>query len=189
MILESFLTNRSQFVKVGTECSGTRILTYGIGQGTILGPLIFNIFINDLMSIELRSKSQFFSDDGALIFSAPTYPILRNLMQQDIIEVQNWLIKNKLSLNVVKTKFMLFYRSVLKEYLPFNDINFSAGIITRVETFDYLGLTLDSELSFKDHVRKVIMNIKPYVAILHRLKFYLKTKDLKLIYYTFIHSI
>jgi Reverse transcriptase (RNA-dependent DNA polymerase) len=163
-------------------------INYGIGQGTNLGPLIFSIFISDLMSLELFSKSQFYADDGVFIFNAPTYQILKNLMISDLETISEWLIRNKLSLNTAKTKFMIFYQCFSKADPLFNDLSFSHGRISRVDCFNYLGLSVDSCLTFQSHVRKVISKIKPYVGILSRLRYYLPTKSLKLIYYSYIHS-
>lgn len=68
-------------------------------------------------------------------------------------------------------------------------MNVPTGVIERVDIFEYLGLVVDSELSFKHHTRKVTDKIKPYVAILSRLKYYLPVHALKSIYYAYIHSV
>lgn len=70
----------------------------------------------------------------------------------------------------------------------FDNIPFSCGTIDRVDLYDYLGLTIDSQLSFAHHVGKVISRIKPYVAIMGRLRYYLPTNCLKMIYYAYVHS-
>lgn len=111
-IMQSFLYNRKQYVQIGNEKSVERNIKYGIGQGTILGPLIFTIFINELVSLELHSKSQFYADDGVFILCAPTNQILKQLMIDDMTQINQWLTANKLSLNVKKTKFMVFQKSV-----------------------------------------------------------------------------
>jgi hypothetical protein len=187
-IVKSFLSNRKQYVVVDGQKSEALAIDFGIGQGTILGPLIFTIFINDLMSLELHSTSQFFADDGAFILSAPTHQILHQLMIQDMESINHWLIENKLSLNVNKTKFMLFFQSANLFDPVFDEIKFSNGIINRVDNFEYLGLVVDTELSFESHVSKVIKKIKPYVSILGRLKYYLPVSCLKMIYFAYIHS-
>lgn len=102
--------------------------------------------------------------------------------------ISRWLIVNKLSLNVSKTKFMLFLQSHSGRDPSFENLSFDFGTIQRVETFDYLGLVLDQGLTFKMHVRKVVKKIQPYVGILGRLKHYLPINCLKLIYYSYIHS-
>lgn len=98
------------------------------------------------------------------------------------------LVENKLSLNVSKTKFMIFHR--FDNYLDpvFDSFDFGQGVVERVDSFEYLGLVLDSGLTFENHVNKVIKKIRPYVAILSRVKYYLPIKSLKMLYYAHIHS-
>lgn len=189
-IISSFLTNRKQFVVVGDAESQTRELNYGIGQGTILGPLIFSIFINDLFNLKLNSFLQLYADDGVFVFEAPNHSELKAKMEEDMKMFSIWLDENKLSLNVGKTKYMIFKLSRLENNLDptFNSFNVGHGVVHKVDNFEYLGLVIDSGLTFADHVAKVVKKIRPYVGILSRIKYYLSTKSLKMLYFAHIHS-
>lgn len=187
-ILKSFLSNRKQFVQINNEKSDEKEIPFGIGQGTILGPLLFTVFINDLLSLRLNSYPQLFADDGVMLFEASTNSELETKMISDMNILYEWLVQNKLSLNVGKTKFLIWHKFDNPLDPTFDNLQFSAGVLERVETYEYLGLVLDSELSFKKHVEKVISKINPYVGILGRLKYYLPVRHLKLIYYAYIHS-
>lgn len=139
-------------------------------------------------ALELHSKTQLYADDGVLLCSADTYQLLQKYLAEDMDILSNWLIRNKLSLNIAKTKYLLFNSSESVLDNSFDKVDFSAGSILRVDSYEFLGLTIDSGLTFKAHIEKICKRIRPYVGIMHRLKYYLQTREMKLIYYAYIHS-
>ena len=110
-LLKSYLTDRKQFVVFNNQNSETTDIT-GVPQGSILGPLFFSICINDLITVSDKLKFVMYADDTTIYFNIEEFDQYN--LQQDITkELENitlWLKRNKLSLNVQKTKLMVFHR-------------------------------------------------------------------------------
>ena len=121
-LLKSYLTNRKQFTMVNGKKSSQFSIDIGVPQGSILGPLLFLIYINDLPLVsDLITK--LFADDTCLVFSSKDLNLLQIKINSEILKIENWLHSNKLSLNHQKTKFMLIHskRSHLDLNLYIND--------------------------------------------------------------------
>ena len=146
-LLKSYLTDRQQFVVFNNHNSETSIIKTGVPQGSILGPLFFSICINDLITISDKLKFIMYADDTTIYFNLEDFD--RYNLEQDITnELENitlWLKRNKLSLNVQKTKLMIFHR----KQKQINELNILIdGIaIERVESVNFLGLIIDEGLS------------------------------------------
>ena len=102
--LKSYLTDRKQKTLAGGELSDFCILTCGIPQGSILGPLLFILYINDLPSCGVYSKPRMYADDATLTFAAEDPDTLQVIMNSDLDTIQTWLKVNKLTLNVKKKR-------------------------------------------------------------------------------------
>ena len=103
----SYLTERTQKTFVDGVLSDTSTIKCGIPQGSILGPLLFIIYINDLPSCDLYSKVRMYADDTSLTVAHSDEYTQEQLMNHDLHQIHYWLITNKLSLNVIKTKYMI----------------------------------------------------------------------------------
>ena len=174
---KNYLRNRCQYVEKG---SAFKCLTHGVPQGSILGPILFLLYINDLPSISRNTHFILFADDTtALIPISNAYAI-----QNECDKIFDWFRDNRLQLNVTKTKCMLFTLSrhrinplVLAENKP----------LDYVSSFRFLGCLIDCRLSWNDHVNNVCMCISKGIAMLHATKslfpFYVK----RLIYFACIY--
>ena len=142
---DSYLNNRKQSVKVLGVSSGERVVRCGVPQGSILGPLLFSLYINDLPEYLESTSVSLYADDTALYCGSDTYlDIILNL-RIELETVHQWLLLNKLTLNVKKTKFLIYgSKNKLKQVtqLP---LHINNEEIERVETFKYLGMMLDAE--------------------------------------------
>ena len=168
-LLKSYLTDRQQFVVFNNHNSETSIIKTGVPQGSILGPLFFSICINDLINVSDKLNFIMYADDTTIYFNLEDFD--RYNLEQDITnELENitlWLKRNKLSLNVQKTKLMIFH----KKQKQINELNILIdGIaIERVESFNFLGLIIDEGLSWKKHTDVVKNKISKAVGLLYRL--------------------
>ena len=108
VILSSYLSNRSQYIKINENISNMEHISFGVPQGSVLGPLLFLIYINDIPNILKYSKPIVIADDTRLIFSSKSFDILQTNIQVDLYNLTHWLFSNKLTLNVKKTKVMLY---------------------------------------------------------------------------------
>ena len=106
-----YLTNRKQYVSCNNSTSLPRDITYGVSQGSILGPHLFILYTNDLPLCINKSKSILFADDTNVYMSGKLINDLYKNMNKELEVLADWFHANKLSLNVSKTKYMLFSRS------------------------------------------------------------------------------
>ena len=169
-LIKSYLTNRFQYVQFENSESDLLEIKTGIPQGSILGPLFFSIMINDLVKSSNTFKFLMYADDTTIYFNLEDFPLEdREVSINDELEkVNKWLKLNKLAVNVDKTKSMLFHKR-----RPVIPIQFSMNnrVIDVVQHFNYLGIMLDADMSWKTHVAMVRNKLSRINGILHRLKY------------------
>ena len=147
-LFTSYLTNRYQQTSVDGCISILELIEWGVPQGSVLGPLLFLIFINDLRLVS-NLATCFFADDTVLVHSDSNLEILKEKMNQEVDKIQTWLLANKLSVHYIgKSQFMLVnFRKHLQ--LPENCFNLDMGgyPIARTNCYEYLGILFDDKLS------------------------------------------
>ena len=172
-MIRSYLTNRFQFVQFENSESDLLEIKTGIPQGSILGPLFFSIMINDfnhLVNSSNKFKFLMYADGTTIYFNLEDFPLEnRELLINDELEKINKLLKlNKLAVNVDKTKSMLFHKRRLVIPIQFSMNN---RVIDVVQYFNYLGIMLDADMSWKTHIARVRNKLSRINGILHRLKY------------------
>jgi len=126
------------------------ITTHGVPQGSVLGPLLFLVYINDLpIIISKIAKSVIFADDTSIIITNDKKVDFRNALQLTMIELSNWFRSNLLTLNYDKTYFLQF---LTKKQNEMQQVAISNSLITNINSTKFLGLIIDSTLSWKDHI-------------------------------------
>ena len=113
-LVQSYLTDRVQYVEINSLSSTLGVITTGAPQGSILGPLLFLIYINDLPSVSKTFKFILFADDTNLLTTIEYFIPIQNsneslLLNNELEKIHSWLSVNKLTLNIEKTKFMIFH--------------------------------------------------------------------------------
>ena len=180
----SYLTDREQYVNVNNCNSVLQKLKYGVPQGSILGPILFILYINDLPQISKIAHHIYFADDANLIISADTCTQL-NLMVNEVLSlVLHWATNNGLKLNASKTKYMIFSNKKI------DDIRVYLGEdrLIKSETEKFLGVLIDSKMNWSVHIRALSTKISRNAGILLKLKGKVPGKILHLIYNSFIQS-
>ena len=187
-LMKSYVTGRMQYVLFNKTKSDLAIITTGIPQGSILGPLLFSIYVNDIINSSDKLQYLLYADDTTLYFNREHFtPHNANLeINNELSKVMNWLKLNKLSLNVQKTKYMTFHKSQ-KNVTPLN-LSIDDIPIDSVDEFNYLGIILHERLTWKNHINMVTNKIAKVSGILNRLKHIFPQNVLLSLYHTLIIS-
>lgn len=181
--IKSFLTDRSQFVHANGFNSSSIPVTSGVPQGSVLGPLLFLIYINDLPS-NLTSTVKLFADDCAV------YREIKNvndnvLLQADLDAISDWCSKWKMTLNTNKCKLMHFSRRKITDYASYT---LNDTLLETVTSYKYLGVLLTSDLTWNSHVSRVIADANRMLGYIKR-NFYMTSPSVKtLLYKSLIRS-
>ena len=148
----SYLKGRVQTVKANGKISRELETKCGVPQGSVLGPLLFILYINDLEEYLVDFRIGLYADDTALYYSGDTIEDIMLTLQDEMGTVGHWLRANKLSLNVKKTKFVIFGTRFKTSKLPRLSLSIFGEEIEQVTVMKYLGVMLDNNLNFTDHV-------------------------------------
>ena len=171
--LKSYLCGRLQVTRIGSEVSPPSLVTCGVPQGSILGPLLFTIYVNDLPNVISNSKINLYADDTALTVVSKNRSELETTLNQTLSEVSKWFKSNKLSLNIKKSKIMCFgTRSQLVKTSNLV-VQCDNMRLEQVPCYKYLGVILDSSLSFSDHVEYIESKVLKRIGLLSRARNFL----------------
>ena len=181
-LLQSYLNNRFQFVAIGNANSNLKKIEYGVPQGSILGPLLFLIFINDLPKC-LHSVPRLFADDTALLISDATLPKMEKLANDELSNINQWMRSNNLTLHPKKT-LALYISPYSRKSSPNLTLTLDADQISISDTAKYLGLLVDDQLSFKNHIALLENKISRSVGIMYKLSYYSIFLQIHCSYYT-----
>jgi len=182
---KSYLFNRSQYVSINSSMSRLTDITVGVPQGSILGPVLFLIYINDMCNCSNRLKYVHFADDTTAYHSGPDICALVRDVNADLLELENWLHCCRLSLNVTKTSFMLFTDKKV-DYMP--AIRIGGTDIGQVNQAKFLGVLVDDRLNFGAHTSQLARQVSRSVGVLNRNSSYLPVRIKANIYYSLIFS-
>ena len=183
-LLKSYLTNRNKKCQIQNSISSERLITCGVPQGSILGPLFFLLYINDLPRCLSKTKPRMFADDTNLTASGDTVQEVQAAVNSDLENLRKWLIANKLSLNVTKTEFMLIgSKSMIKRISdPQPNILIDNKQIKQVYECKTLGVTVDQHLSWKSNTENICRKICAGISAIRRIKLYVDKQTLISIY-------
>ena len=180
--LKSYLSNRSQFVYVNNFSSVLKPVIYGVPQGSVLGPLLFLIYINDLHFSIKSSETYHFADDTLLLNFSDSIRSLCNRVNADLKILTSWLNANKISLNAKKTEFIVF-RSQSKS-LDFNPfLKLMGNRIHASQSVKYLGVHLDEHLNWKSHIFSLATKLQRANGVLSKIRHYVPLNSLINIYH------
>ncbi len=190
--MESYITNRDQYVEIDNTNSDTLPIMTGVPQGSILDPLRFIIYINDIVSSGKLFDFIIYADDTTL---STTFEIIikdtnnsnpESIINKELKNINDWLKSNKLSVNITKCKYMIFH-TPQKRVKPLG-LKIEKTIVERVYEFNFLGLIMNDNLNWKSHVNKIANKISKSMGILNKLKHFLPVNAKVLIYNSLILS-
>ena len=180
----SYLNNRQQYTRVADTDSFVTSVSCGVPQGSVLGPLLFLVYVNDIGNAVPSASVKLFADDTNLfIFGDSVYSVEREAVDF-IYTLNEWFISNKLSLNLLKTCYMNFFVDSAAK----NNLDVNGQIIEKVGSCKYLGILFDSELKWTLHIESIYKKLIKYCSIFYKLRDKLPIRMLKDIYYAFVHT-
>ena len=170
---QSYLSNRLQFTVFNDSTSSSLPLATGVPQGSILGPLLLLVYLNDIYKASEKLQMILYADDTTLISSLSPTSLYNDILKfnDEIVKVHEWLLLNKLSLNISKTRYMIFHfpqRNINFDVLP-NIMIGNQNILQAVE-FDFLGVVINQNLNWKPHIAKIRSKIARANGSIRRLK-------------------
>ena len=182
---KSYLKGRTQFVAIENVDSSPKHIEYGVPQGSILGPLLFVIYINDIPNIAEIAKFILYADDANIIVTADTLENAYDKLEVLTKSLVSWVGLNGLCLNLKKTNYMIFTR---KRNLKIREVTISGTIIERKPTARFLGVIVDEKLNWSEHISAVRTKMCRYVGIMCKIKHHVPTKVMLQMYHSFIQS-
>lgn len=183
----SYINNRKQVVQIHNSLSDLKEIDFGVAQGSKLGPLLFLIYINDLFEIKLNGSLQLYADDSSVTYVTNNVTALHKLISEDLISISNWFKDNLLVLNGSKTK-ILFFNDFRIDLKNFPNLFINDSKISIVSEMKYLGLIIDSNLTWNNHINSLIKKLSPYVGVFRRISFLCGNDVKKILYYSFFYS-
>ena len=153
--VESYLYGRTQLTVVNGHKSSTGKIQCGVPQGSILGPLFFILYVNSLPNILHNSKVYLYADDTAIAVRGNNTESIVNCLNEELKHARVWFDKHRLSLNLKKTRVMFF--GTHNRIADSDDVHVSCnGVeIAATKSYKYLGVSLDSKLTFSEHVESI----------------------------------
>jgi hypothetical protein len=182
---KNYLCNRYQFTNFNSCNSELMLISCGIPQGSILGPLLFLVYINDLTYAVSYGNSILFADDTNILYQHHNLSELEQITNMELEILHKWFAANKLSLNVSKTKYMIFHKKTSSNFPDLN-INIYSNTIERVSCIKFLGVVLNENLTWMDHITFKGNKISSALHSISRLKYQLPEHILLILYQTLI---
>ena len=173
--LKNYLSNRKQCTVANNVVSNEEIITYGVPQGSVCGPLLFLLYINDISKDLKRCKVSLYADDTVLYVSAPKIENAIPSVQEDLIILNEWCNKNKLTINCNKTKYCVYgMRSIIKKSRNIDTLlSLNGAVLEKVCSYKYLGFILDDQLNFNKHIAEIAKLVSHKLYLLSRIRKYI----------------
>ena len=187
--LQSYLSQGKQYIENTNDIKYLLKIDCGVPQGSILGPLLSLIYVNDFY-LASKFKNVMFADDTNLFILDENIGELFQQMNNELKSVSTWLEANKLSINIDKTKWTIFHPTSKKRFMPakFPEL-FIDGITLKRETvIKFLGVFIDENVTWKPHINTTSTKISKSIGILYRASLIIPRKQLNQLYSSFAHS-
>ena len=184
---KSYLSYRYQYVSINGYESGLAAINCGVPQGSVLGPLLFLLYINDLNQAIKSCKVHHFADDTNLLCLSNSIKKLNKQVNADLKHLVNWLNANKISLSVKKTEMVIF-KSKQKKLEGDLKIKLCGKRLYHTESVKYLGVKINTNLTWQHHVNDLSIKLNRANAVLFKIRKYVSPKIITSIYFVIFDS-
>lgn len=182
----SYLKNRQQYTLWNSTLSTTKSVEIGVPQGSILGPILFLIYINDISNISDKLQTVLFADDSMFYMIGDNPAELINKTNIELKKFSSWCLANKLTVNTTKTHYMLFTKTITI-HQPLPNLTILNENILQVDKIKFLGIIFDKNLTFKPHISNLCLRLSRIIPLLVKAKHIAPIKILQCLYYAHIY--
>ena len=188
--IESYLTNRSQFVILNGNKSNRKEIQSGVPQGSVLGPLFFLVYINDLpLHLNKQTENTLFADDSSLYTSNKHIASINNTLQDSLNKTSEWCNRNSMVIHPDKTKSMIIApRQKQQLHKPTLNLTIGSSNIEQVKEHKLLGVFIDTHLTWNKHIETMIKKLSRNIFLLYKLRQFVQQKHLLLFFNAHIMS-
>ena len=181
----SYLTNRKQYVSYANVNSSQSMCVCGVPQGSILGPLFFLLYINDMINVSNTVFLILFADDSNAFIKGKNINQIIHQLNDELQKLTEWLVANRLTLNLKKTHYVIFSSTNNKHI--YDDLIINNKVIDRVVSTKFLSVIIDAQLKFREHIAQIKGKIARGIGMLCWAKKFFNIKTLTDLYYSFVH--
>lgn len=174
----SYLSRRRQRVFFNGSFSDSKEVQCGVPQGSCLGPLVYSIFTNDLPSVLDKARVIMYADDSTMCSAALTYQELTDVLSIELRTVAEWVSKNKLVLNISKTKCMVFGPRHMLVSNPELSLSLDGKPVEQVKKIKILGIVLDARLTWTEHIDNIVTKMGKSIAVTRKCSGYVTSSTL-----------
>ena len=169
---KSYLSSRTQAVCIGNQLSSHKNVLSGVPQGSVVGLVLFILYINDLVSSVQFSQVMMYADDTVIYYSTPQLSEIELKLNLDLLMLNQWLLNNKLILNEKKTEVMIFgtRQRLMRQNIDEFSLEIDGNSIKRTETFKYLSVVFDGILSFNEHIQCMKKKVSKMLGLFSRIR-------------------
>ena len=186
-LIKSYLTNRMQYIESNEQTSKMLPITIGVPQGSVLGPFLFLVYINDLPN-SCDSEILLYADDAVLLCKDKTHDRLKSKSEKEFQKIESLVISNKLTINYTKTNCLFFLKP--SKNIDCKNLCICAlnGNITEQNVVKYLRVYVDKQLSWQHHIQSIVKKLTTARGIFSKLRHYAPPSILRNVYFSTAHS-
>lgn len=196
-LFSSYLSDRVQTVKIDNTYSSPRTVRIGIPQGTVLGPICFLIYVNDVFDLDIEGRIISYADDTVMIFRGDSNESVRDMMERGLTQLKTWLEINLLSLNIDKTKYIYFTLTAdpsIQQTIQIHDFNCKQKInclcssVSKVSNIRYLGIIIDENLRWNEHIIHINNKLRKILPKFYQIRNITNSEIKKTLYFALVES-
>ena len=185
-LLKSYLTGRTQFCTVNGKNSESLPIRCGVPQGSVLGPLLFILYVNDIQHCINKEYIKLFADDTGIFIFNHDLNLLLSEASNNMKKIDAWFSANKLALSLEKTNFLLFHGKNKKNPEHITQILFDQKSIPRISNTKYIGLIIDENLTWELHVNDILKKLYKFFGIFYNLRDFINKDLIRTVYFACI---